>query len=1180
MTATIKNLGSPFSTGGGGPNFETRVQTFFTVLMMTDGVAPCLRPWSIKKIKLQAKRIGYNTDDLVVFTEAPQGGFVAKLLAQVKHGIAITNTNPKFQEIIDAAWADYNNEKLFRHDSDAIALITDPLNSTDAEVKTLLEWARHADDEHDFLKKVNQANFSSEPKRGKLLVLRECLSKAKGAPLSDEELWRFLRIFHLLEVDLDVDFGTTQALVFSLLRRHVPGEESAAWAMILDMVQRENQNEGTVTRDSLPADLKEKWHRHETVAIPPALAKGLVEQSVRDWSREPDAHDLGLAFLVGGWEESRKEDLEAGATLSKTNVDEWLARVRGLLRAPDSPLTLHNGKWATKDRSAVWGTLGKSIFDSDLDLFRKIAVDVLSERDPSFDIPKEERYMAAVKGKALSHSTALREGVADTLALLGARPKIFSNCSTERPETTADLAVRQILGGPDWQLWGSLNGVLPLLAEASPTEFLAAVEEALRRDPSPFGKLFAEEGPSLLGSNYLTGLLWGLESLAWDERFLIPVALILAGLAKIDPGGNWANRPAHSLTTIFMPWLPQTQAPVAKRKAAIRTVFREAPDSAWHLLLSLLPEQQQVSSYGHKPRWRKAAEDKPEKEVSGAEYWDQVTCYADFALDLAKGDPGRLKKLVEYLDRLPPLIFDKLLEHLELTEVTDLPEDVRMPVWSALVDFITKHHRFAGAKWAMGDDRLKRIKDVTAKLEPKSPFNRYRRLFVKRESALFEEKGNYQAQRKRLEERRETAVREIHLLGGVSKVLQFARETESPYSVGAAMGRITTGEDDAFLFPEMLLDGDESLAQFLAGYISARQWKDGWQWVDGTLRKDWPPRKIGQFLRCLPFGPETWKRASATLRDQDGEYWAKGWFNTIQAEEDFETAIDKFLQHNRPSAAIGCMEAASVRKKKPIDPDRKIRALMAAAQSEKNLDSMDVYQIVELIKSLQDDPTADQDSLFRIEWAYLPVLDGNHGTRPKLLELRLASDPMFFCEAIRTAFLSTHEKGDRVDPSERDQGIALNSFRLLREWKTPPGTLADGGFSAEDFTKWLVEAKRICEETGHYEVGMIEIGQVLTHTPADPGGLWINMAVAEALNEKDAEHLRSGLRSGYSNARGVHWVDPTGKPELDLAADFKKKADDSEEAGYHRLAAVMRSLSDEYQKEAERIVTEFKTKNV
>src|SRR5690606_13202294 len=105
-------------------NFETRVQAAFAILMLTGRVAPCLPPWLITKIKLQGHYAGFNVDDFIVFTEDFQTGKQAKLLAQIKHAIRITQNDKIFGEVIQAAWNDFNNPEIFTQKTDSIALIT------------------------------------------------------------------------------------------------------------------------------------------------------------------------------------------------------------------------------------------------------------------------------------------------------------------------------------------------------------------------------------------------------------------------------------------------------------------------------------------------------------------------------------------------------------------------------------------------------------------------------------------------------------------------------------------------------------------------------------------------------------------------------------------------------------------------------------------------------------------------------------------------------------------------------------------------------------------------------------------------------------------------------------------------------------------------------------------------
>jgi len=166
MPEPAKQQSNPFSTGGGGVNFETRVQAAFTVLMLSGRIAPCILAFPIIKIKLQGRYAGFNTDDFIVFTKQLGTEREARLLAQIKHNISITEKDTTFAEVIQSSWNDFNDEG-FNPNTDALALITGPLSATDNDVRPILEWARHAENEEEFLTKIKTANFSSNAKRKK-----------------------------------------------------------------------------------------------------------------------------------------------------------------------------------------------------------------------------------------------------------------------------------------------------------------------------------------------------------------------------------------------------------------------------------------------------------------------------------------------------------------------------------------------------------------------------------------------------------------------------------------------------------------------------------------------------------------------------------------------------------------------------------------------------------------------------------------------------------------------------------------------------------------------------------------------------------------------------------------------------------------------------------------------------
>ena len=199
------------------------------------------------------------------------------------------------------------------------------------------------------------------------------------------------------------------------------------------------------------------------------------------------------------------------------DIEHWIAEVREVSLLPESPIHQKEGRWKVDDRVSAWKALGPRIFDDYLDRFHKVAVDVLREENPEFELEKDQRFAAPLYGKTLRHSQSMRKGLAETVALLGVYPQYLTSTSRYKAENTARLTVQEILKDATCNIWASLNDVLPLLAEGAPKEFLDAIEVALREQPSPLDGVFAQEGSGFVGRIYITGLLWGLETVAWGS---------------------------------------------------------------------------------------------------------------------------------------------------------------------------------------------------------------------------------------------------------------------------------------------------------------------------------------------------------------------------------------------------------------------------------------------------------------------------------------------------------------------------------------------------------------------------------------------------------------------------------------------------------------------------------------
>lgn len=265
----MPTVSNPFSTGGGGTTFEREIQAGYVVNMLVGGTVPCLPEGEITSIRVQARQLGIGIDDMMVSLVDTYGD-QHKLLAQITHKIAITESDDKLADVLNFAWQDYNNASVFNPNHDAIVLITGPIAGRITQnLPRLLQWAKYCESAAEYIDKVHTAKSASDPMREFLRVIRLHLDKAQGSAITDDELWRFIKVFHWLHYDLDQDDSTDRTLFLNMAQLaknpNVTDSLSTIWPRITDFIARANPNSATITKDNLPDKVKQWFRPNESV---------------------------------------------------------------------------------------------------------------------------------------------------------------------------------------------------------------------------------------------------------------------------------------------------------------------------------------------------------------------------------------------------------------------------------------------------------------------------------------------------------------------------------------------------------------------------------------------------------------------------------------------------------------------------------------------------------------------------------------------------------------------------------------------------------------------------------------------------------------------------------------------------------------------------------------------------
>jgi len=153
-----------------------------------------------------------------------------------------------------------------------------------------------------------------------------------------------------------------------------------------------------------------------------------------------------------------------------------------LVHLEDPPLWSVGSFRGVVSKIDVLFAVAPTVTAADLETFFQVAELVLSEDDPSLDIPEDRRWFT---DKRREISPALRDGICETLVLLAVHGNpLFLNRLGTDCEAKARLLVRSLLSPVSARRLEADSHDLPMYAEACPEEFLDLIEADLR-SPDP-----------------------------------------------------------------------------------------------------------------------------------------------------------------------------------------------------------------------------------------------------------------------------------------------------------------------------------------------------------------------------------------------------------------------------------------------------------------------------------------------------------------------------------------------------------------------------------------------------------------------------------------------------------------------------------------------------------------------
>lgn len=903
------------------------------------------------------------------------------------------------------------------------------------------------------------------------------------------------------------------------------------------------------------------------------------ELSKSKWEFSDEINHLIPVLLIGRWDENKEGDRKILEKLAGESYETYSEKLYKWLEVESPPLIKIGSSWRLTSPLDAWTNLSNHISAKDFESLKTSFLEVMQEIDPAFELEPEERQMASIRGKESLYSAWCREGLTQSMILIGLHGEKLKLQQSFHAQEWVDSIIKELLFKAPGDLWASRNHEMPLIAEASPKSFFESAYHSLSLDDKPIMDMFKEEDSFISPTSHHTGLLWALEGLAWTEEYVYDASLLLIKLAALDPGGKLSNRPLNSLREIYKPWHYQTLASFEDRMKILEQIIKREYETGWELLISLIPDGTGGTAFPtHKLRWRLF-----ERSFNNQYLWSEIFATHSHVLNLLiEYFDFSEKKLIDLLEkseskRIQPKEREKILSFIEAN--FDKINLIDNSVWHKLRGTLSQHRSYPDAQWALPEEQLKRYENIYDKLEPSDPVERVIWMFNDHwpgfPEGLERKELSYQDQEKLILERRVEGLQSIYREFGFKKVKEIVKIVKETWIYGDTLAHVIDNEEEILSLCEYLKVEEASIQTFIQRFIFRKSIINGIDWVFDLYERleasKYADDQLSKIFYQVEQTKKVWDFIDNTSQKTQSSYWKSIYPHFWGVPEgDFIYGIDKLMEANRFISAMDI----TYHEPKKLPTEKLVEVLEKAgtqkSDEERRFDSHHATRIIEELETRED---IKKPTLLRLEWLYLPFLASyGSGHKPKVLHEELTNSPEFFIEVLKWVYKSDKEYEDMEnisDEAKRNRG--RNAYDLLRSWKQIPGVTEERKIDEEFLWDWIKKVRELAEQSGRLKVADIQIGNVLAEYP-EKEEPWPPMEICKVIETINTDSLKSGFSSATFNKRGSSTRGPFDGGDIERGhAEYFHRQAAAIKYEFPETAKILTGLAKGYEADAKRM---------
>lgn len=871
-------------------------------------------------------------------------------------------------------------------------------------------------------------------------------------------------------------------------------------------------------------------------------------------------------MLVSYIDTESQGDIEVLKILTKDS-SEFLSKLEEWTKMEDFPIINIGNVYRVVSVQDMWLFLADKIKKNDIKNLKKVISLIFSETTPKYDLPTEERSMAAILGKNDKYSKQLIEGLLISLIFLKERDEMFSSTFIGSTKTVVNVLLKEILSKINSEKqWLSIAEFLPLISEACPQVVIDKLKKELRNPESMFWEIFnVGVGNSLFSGNVYHHLLWAIERLLWMEDYAVDAILLLVRIAQKQftlPNGN---TPESSLNQVFNMMFPQTILSKDELAKLLGKIIRDYPDVGLKIIDEISGNNNNLISIS-KPEWVDFTDPYEKRSLTYGDLQSFRNKIVDVYFENINETDIRVYEIIfkniDYFYYGNEQKIKKLIEN----NIENFNEEKIFSISINIRETIFNNKKYIESENNLPEKTIKFLEDLLPLIEPNNimkffylckynppinnpvPYSDSIQYDINQEDTLV-----YIERKKALSE-----IMKVYGIGEMIDYCKFIEDTSDFAKI--IVEEVLEGQFDVeFLLKVQKINS--ILFSSLLFFLNRNGLETMFKKLESDSSLFWK-QKADIFCQT-EHSMTLWKE----VEKHDSLFQSYFWKNSqcisvVRLNKDeIEYYLRKLVEHGRVVEAINSTAYSDYNDYKVLQfLLYSLREYINDENNMNNSDKLDPKNIQNVFEKICQEKDKDIEKIAILELYFIGILPFDF--YPQSINELIAKQPEIYVQLVSNSFLD--DSGE-----SKNNGNSISFYKILDRITIIPSC---NKYTAdkEAFDSWITNVRTIAKEYGYEKAVSLSLGTFLSHSPNGEDGIFPHEIIRDFFEENAyesyvSEYLIPNFVVGKSNHEGakVFWGSSSNH-EKHMAEKYKNDAKIIK-IDYPETSSILKRLSDSYE---------------